>query len=218
MVLGASAFHYSKRHSVPLVVSYHAQLDKYLHYYGFGKLEPLFWKGTRSAYNVSDLALATSQAMVELLRQQGLKRVELWQKGVDTETFSPDKASPEMRERLTQGHPQDKLMVYIGRLSAEKEHRGLPSRAASDSGIASGADRRWPASRQAEGIFCRDADVLPRISARATILLPRMRQPTFSSWRREPRLWDWLCWKPWPRAARWWLPMQEAFPTSCATE
>ena len=119
-VLGLSAFHYSKQHNVPLVVSYHAQLDKYLHYYGFGKLEPLFWKGTRSAYNISDLALATSQAMVDLLRQQGLKRVELWQKGVDTETFSPDKASPEMRARLTQGHPEDKLMVYIGRLSAEK--------------------------------------------------------------------------------------------------
>ncbi len=120
VVLGASAFHYSKRHSVPLVVSYHAQLDKYLHYYGFGKLEPLFWKGTRSAYNGSDLVLATSQAMTDLLRQQGLKRVELWQKGVDTETFSPDKASPEMREQLTEGHPEDKLMMYIGRLSAEK--------------------------------------------------------------------------------------------------
>lgn len=121
VVLGASAFHYSKGHDVPLVVSYHAQLDKYLHYYGFGKLEPLFWKGTRSAYNASDLALATSQAMVDLLRQQGLQRVELWQKGVDTETFTPDKASPAMRERLTQGHPEDKLMVYIGRLSAEKD-------------------------------------------------------------------------------------------------
>lgn len=120
VVLGASAFHYSKRRNVPLVVSYHAQLDKYLHYYGFGKFEPLFWKGTRSAYNVSDLALATSQAMVDLLRQQGLKRVALWQKGVDTETFTPDKASREMRERLTQGHPEEKLMVYIGRLSAEK--------------------------------------------------------------------------------------------------
>ena len=120
VVLGASAFHYSKRHSVPLVVSYHAQLDKYLHYYGFGKLEPLFWKGTRSAYNGSDLVLATSQAMTDLLREQGLQRVELWQKGVDTETFSPDKASAEMRDRLTQGHPQEKLMVYIGRLSAEK--------------------------------------------------------------------------------------------------
>jgi len=119
-VLGLSVFHYSKQHEVPLVVSYHAQLDKYLHYYGFGKLEPLFWKGTRSAYNISDLALATSQAMVDLLRQQGLKRVELWQKGVDTETFHPDKASPDMRARLTQGHPDEKLMVYIGRLSAEK--------------------------------------------------------------------------------------------------
>lgn len=119
-VLGISAFYYASRYRIPLVVSYHAQLDKYLHYYGFGKLEPIFWMGTRSAYNASDLALATSQAMVDLLRQQGLQRVELWQKGVDTERFSPDKATPEMRERLTQGHPNEKLMVYIGRLSAEK--------------------------------------------------------------------------------------------------
>jgi glycosyltransferase involved in cell wall biosynthesis len=121
VVLGSLAFHYSKRRAVPLVVSYHAQLDKYLHYYGLGKLEPLFWKATRSAYNLSDLALATSPAMVDLLRRKGLKRVELWQKGVDTETFNPDKASRELRERLTQGHPEDKLMVYVGRLSAEKD-------------------------------------------------------------------------------------------------
>ncbi|HVN17313.1 MAG TPA: glycosyltransferase, partial [Dongiaceae bacterium] len=41
MLLGSSAFYYSSQHRVPLVVSYHAQVDRYLHYYGIGMLEPL---------------------------------------------------------------------------------------------------------------------------------------------------------------------------------
>jgi glycosyltransferase involved in cell wall biosynthesis len=121
VVLGASAFHYSVTFRVPLMVSYHAQLAKWLHYYGFGRLEPLLWWGVRSAYNRADLVLCTSQPMQNLLRERGLRRVELWQRGADTENFHPQYASAEMRERLTQGHPGDKLLLYVGRLSAEKE-------------------------------------------------------------------------------------------------
>lgn len=120
MLLGSAAFYYSSKYRVPLVISYHAQVDRYLQYYGIGKLEPLFWKAHKSAYNGADLVLCTSQVMVELLVQQGIERVELWQRGVDTETYRPELASPEMRARLTEGHPEDKLLVYVGRLSAEK--------------------------------------------------------------------------------------------------
>lgn len=120
MLLGTAAFYYSSQRRVPLIVSYHAQVDRYLHYYGIGKLEPLFWKAHKSAYNGADLVLCTSQVMVDLLRQQGIQRVDLWQRGVDTATFRPDRASQEMRARLTEGHPDAKLIVYIGRLSAEK--------------------------------------------------------------------------------------------------
>lgn len=120
MLLGAAAFYYSSQRRVPLVISYHAQVDRYLHYYGIGKLEALFWKAHKTAYNGADLVLCTSQVMVDLLRQQGIQRVDLWQRGVDTETFRFDRASQPMRARLTQGHPEAKLLVYIGRLSAEK--------------------------------------------------------------------------------------------------
>jgi glycosyltransferase involved in cell wall biosynthesis len=43
------------------------------------------------------------------------------QRGVDTESFHPRFRSPALRTRLTDGHPQDKLLLFAGRLSPEKE-------------------------------------------------------------------------------------------------
>ncbi|HTV57223.1 MAG TPA: glycosyltransferase [Terriglobia bacterium] len=119
--LGASAFHYSSVFKVPLVVSYHCQLPKWLHYYGLGFLEPLVWWGVKAAYNRADLVLATSPWMQTTLREHGLRRVELWRRGVDTQYFHPQHSSQQMRARLTQGHPEDPLLLYVGRLSAEKD-------------------------------------------------------------------------------------------------
>jgi glycosyltransferase involved in cell wall biosynthesis len=119
--LGISAFFYSSSFKVPLVVSYHTQLPKYLHYYGLGRLEGLMWWGIRSGYNRADLTLATSRAMQTVLQEHGIRCVGVWRRGVDTEIFHPRRASAEMRARLSQGHPEDKLLLYVGRLSAEKE-------------------------------------------------------------------------------------------------
>jgi glycosyltransferase involved in cell wall biosynthesis len=120
VVLGGSALYYSRARRVPLVISYHAQVDRYLHYYGLGLLEPILWAGTKSVYNNADLVLVTSRAMQNLLQKHGIRRIQLWQRGVDTETFHPRQASPEMRARLTRGHPEGNLLLYVGRLSAEK--------------------------------------------------------------------------------------------------
>lgn len=120
-VLGVTAFFSSSYDRVPLIVSYHTHLPKYLRYYGVGWLEGPLWACMRSTYNRADLTLATSQAMQGELEAKGIHRVHLWRRGVDTDKFHPRKASPEMRARLTAGHPEEKLLVYIGRLSAEKE-------------------------------------------------------------------------------------------------
>jgi len=120
-VLGVTAFFSSSYDRVPLVVSYHTHLPKYLRYYHLGFLEGLLWSCMRSTYNRADLTLATSQPMQVELESRGIRRVHLWRRGVDTDLFHPRKASPEMRARLTAGHPEDKLLVYIGRLSVEKE-------------------------------------------------------------------------------------------------
>lgn len=106
---------------LPLVVSYHTDLAAYLHYYGFGFMERYIWRIMRLRHNRATLNLCTSEAMMEQLQQHGIGRVALWPGGVDTTRFHPDRRSESMRARLTEGHPESPLLVYVGRLSAEKD-------------------------------------------------------------------------------------------------
>ncbi|NJK36581.1 MAG: glycosyltransferase [Oscillatoriales cyanobacterium RM2_1_1] len=120
-VLGLGGLYYAKKLNLPLVASYHTHLPQYLHHYGLGMLEEVLWGLLRSGHNQADLNLCTSSAMVSELRSHGIERVDLWQRGVDTEMFQPYLASAEMRDRLSQGHPDCTLLLYVGRLGAEKE-------------------------------------------------------------------------------------------------
>jgi glycosyltransferase involved in cell wall biosynthesis len=120
-VLGLAGIFHAKLHRIPLVASYHTHLPKYLEHYGLGMLEGLLWELLKAAHNQAELNLCTSSVMVKELRAHGIDRVDLWQRGVDTATFNPTRATPEMRHYLTQGEPTTRLFLYVGRLGAEKE-------------------------------------------------------------------------------------------------
>jgi glycosyltransferase involved in cell wall biosynthesis len=120
-VVGLSGIYYAKRDKIPLMASYHTHLPEYLKHYGLGALEPVMWNLIKNVHNQAQINLCTSNAMVAALDQHGIERVDLWQRGVDTETFRPELASRAMRDRLSQGHPDAPLLLYVGRLSAEKE-------------------------------------------------------------------------------------------------
>ncbi len=120
-VLGVGGIYYAKKYNIPLVASYHTHLPQYLQHYNLGAFEGLLWELLKLAHNQAQLNLCTSTAMVEELVSHGIERVQLWQKGVDTDTFHPDCFSWQMRHRLSQGHPEAPLLLYVGRVSAEKE-------------------------------------------------------------------------------------------------
>ena len=121
-VLGLGGIWLAKTRELPLVASYHTHLPKYLEHYGMGMLEPLLWELLKAAHNQAQLNLCTSTAMVEELRERGIQHTALWQRGVDTELFRPDRARPELRQRLLGGQSDsDALLLYVGRLSAEKQ-------------------------------------------------------------------------------------------------
>lgn len=119
-ILGLGGIYFAKAANIPLVASYHTHLPKYLAHYGLGMLEGVLWEMLKMAHNQASLNLCTSTAMVEELTSHGIEHCDLWQRGVDTESFHPDLASRAMRDRLSQGHPDDPLLIYVGRLSAEK--------------------------------------------------------------------------------------------------
>ncbi|MBD2604471.1 glycosyltransferase family 1 protein [Scytonema hofmannii FACHB-248] len=120
-VLGLAGIFHSKLNNIPLVASYHTHLPQYLQHYGLGMLEGFLWELLKAGHNQAALNLCTSTVMMDELTTHGIERVNLWQRGVDTELFHPDLASEEMRSRLSQNHPESHLLLYVGRLGAEKE-------------------------------------------------------------------------------------------------
>jgi glycosyltransferase involved in cell wall biosynthesis len=120
-VLGVGGIYYAKTLNIPLVASYHTHLPQYLQHYGLGALEGVLWELLKLGHNQAQLNLCTSSAMVQELQNHGIERVDLWQRGVDTELFQPHLASRTMREKLSQGHPKGPLLLYVGRVSAEKQ-------------------------------------------------------------------------------------------------
>ena len=126
-VLGLGGLYYAKLMAVPVVASYHTHLPQYIHHYGLGALEGVLWELLKALHNQAQLNLCTSTAMVQELVAHGIERVDLWQRGVDTEMFQPHLASSQMRSRLSQGHPDSPLLLYVGRVSAEKEIERIKS-------------------------------------------------------------------------------------------
>lgn len=130
--LGIAALHSSGgreggRLRVPLVVSYHTDLPKYLDYFRLGFVEPFIWPLLRLRHNRATVNLCTSTAIVQELEEHGIERVALWPGGVDTDRFHPARRSAAMRARLTAGYPESPLLLYAGRLSAEKGIERLTS-------------------------------------------------------------------------------------------
>ncbi|RUL89764.1 glycosyltransferase family 4 protein [Tautonia sociabilis] len=120
-VLGACGVAHAVKRDRPLVASYHTHVPKYLKHYKLGALEGLCWKIIRSMHNKARLNLCTSTAMIDELNARGFHNLALWPRAVDTELFRPGLKSEAMREELSGGRPGAPLLLYVGRLAAEKE-------------------------------------------------------------------------------------------------
>jgi phosphatidylinositol alpha 1,6-mannosyltransferase len=105
---------------VPVAASYHTDLPGYTDRWGMGFSKELFWTYTRWVHNQADLNLCPSHFTLEELKEQGFENLKVWGRGVDNTLYNPAHRSPEMRDRLTGGHPEQPLLLYVGRLAVEK--------------------------------------------------------------------------------------------------
>jgi len=121
VLLGVGGIYYSAELRIPLVISYHTNLPAYLRYYQLGFIEELTWALMRLRHGCANLNLCTSTAMMEELEGHGIDHLALWERAVDSGLFRPEMSSAEMRLRLSGENPEWPLLLYVGRLSAEKD-------------------------------------------------------------------------------------------------
>ncbi|MEZ4862160.1 MAG: glycosyltransferase family 1 protein [Caldilineaceae bacterium] len=120
VVLGPFGLSYARKLNVPTVASFHTDLPRYVQHYGLGFITPMLWSYLRTIHNQADVNLCPSTAIRDDLRRQGFRRVRWWKRGIDTDLFTPGARDEAMRRRLTDGNPDDFLVINVGRQSPEK--------------------------------------------------------------------------------------------------
>jgi glycosyltransferase involved in cell wall biosynthesis len=118
--LGPTGIALARIMGLPLVASSHMDIPSYTRTYVSERAIPLAWWLFRTAHNIADLNLVPSSAMLHAVRTNGYRRVRWWYRGIDTQRFRPGCFSAAMRERISGGHPQDLVALYVGRISREK--------------------------------------------------------------------------------------------------
>lgn len=120
----------SRIFATPLLVSYHTHLPVYVRTYlprllGFS--EWLVWQWIRWVHcSLADATVVTSPQIQQEFHEHGIHNVFVWPKGVDTDMFNPRFKDEAMRNIMTDGHAEDFLVAYIGRIATEKGLHLLP--------------------------------------------------------------------------------------------
>jgi glycosyltransferase involved in cell wall biosynthesis len=124
-LIGGFGLLMARRLGVPAVASFHLDYAKLVHHFNIGFVEPGVNWLTRWLFNMADCSLAPSRLIQREMVALGVHNVGLWKRGVDADKFHPRFRDAAMRERLSNGHPDDVVLLYVGRLSAEKRLNDL---------------------------------------------------------------------------------------------
>ncbi len=126
--LGLFGLDYARRRRLPAAVSsYHTHFVSYLPYYGLSGIAELGWRFLQWFHNRFRRTYAPSPSAVRELRAHGIRGVELWQRGVDLQHFSPTYRREDLRESVGAGDKP--LLLYLGRLVKEKDLADLAAAA-----------------------------------------------------------------------------------------
>jgi 1,2-diacylglycerol 3-alpha-glucosyltransferase len=121
-VTGWMGMRYARRYGVPLVYTYHTQLEAYAHYVPFEPNATRFAASqlTRAFANHADAVVVPTPAMASRLRELGVTvRIEVVPSGIDVARFGAGRRDDALRARIGVGRG-DRLLLFVGRLAREK--------------------------------------------------------------------------------------------------
>jgi glycosyltransferase involved in cell wall biosynthesis len=126
-VTGWMGLRYARRYGMPLVYTYHTQLEAYAHYVPF---EPnatrlAASRLTRTFANLADAVVVPTPAMTKHLRELGVTaRIEVVPSGIDVVRFGRGRRDESLRAGLG-ANPGDRLILCVCRLAKEKNVEAL---------------------------------------------------------------------------------------------
>lgn len=103
-----------------LSASYHTNIPEYLGYYNMPTLEGIAWKYLLWFHSYMHINMCPSEATAQLLNKRGMGNLQVMGRGIDEEGFSPLMRSEEIRQAWNIPG-ESALLLYVGRLAAEKE-------------------------------------------------------------------------------------------------
>lgn len=119
--LASSAVHYANKLNIPLITSYHTHLPNYLDHYNMSLFKPVLWDYIRFWHTKSDVNITVSQSLMDELNDEMIPTHGVLPRGIDIEGRHPEYFDQELYNELTDNNPNNKLLVYVGRLAPEKD-------------------------------------------------------------------------------------------------
>lgn len=120
--LGVAAVSAARRLGIPVSSGFHTNFHRYSRYYGVGALERLLCRYGRWFHNRTAVTLVPTQKTRRMVADMGIPATALWSRGVDCQRFAPHKRDDTLRRDWGLG-PNDRAVLYVGRLAAEKNLR-----------------------------------------------------------------------------------------------
>lgn len=121
-VTGWMGLRYARRYGMPIVYTYHTQLEAYAHYVPFERNATRFAASqlTRTFANQADAVVVPTPAMAARLRDLGVSvRIEIVPSGIDVARFAAGRRDEALRAALGI-HVGERMVLYVGRLAREK--------------------------------------------------------------------------------------------------
>ncbi|MFZ2854151.1 MAG: glycosyltransferase family 1 protein [Rhodocyclaceae bacterium] len=117
--LGWSAVAAARALGIPVTSGFHTNFDRYSRHYGIGWLQPAIAAYLRSFHRRTRATLVPTEALAARLAGEGLSGVRVVGRGVDSALFDPARRSDALRAAWGAA-PGDLVVLYVGRLAAEK--------------------------------------------------------------------------------------------------
>ena len=118
--LGNYAARVAEKLRIPTLSIYQTDVAGFARHYGLTIAHDSLKKWVGKIHSRTTRTLAPSNWSCEDLKNSGVNNVHLWQRGVDSVKFSPEKRDINLRCELLGERPDRKLVGYVGRLANEK--------------------------------------------------------------------------------------------------